>query len=100
MHVERLTKPLRIAKEDAGRSLSMRWINTPGDGRIREGTFLGSGNSNDWFCFQKEKKPPEEPSSYRPLCILDTAVKIFERIIHQRIEVAVETLLADNQYGF
>ena len=48
----------------------------------------------------KGKKPPEEPSSYRPLCMLDTAGKIFERIIHQRIEAVVDPLLADNQYGF
>ncbi|GBP81138.1 Retrovirus-related Pol polyprotein from type-1 retrotransposable element R1 [Eumeta japonica] len=46
------------------------------------------------------KKPPEEPSSYRPLCMLDTAGKIFERIIHQRIDAVVDPLLADNQYGF
>ena len=32
--------------------------------------------------------------------MLDTAGKIFERIIHQRIEAVVEPLLADNQYGF
>lgn len=48
----------------------------------------------------KEKKPPEEPSSYRPLCMLETAGKILERIIQQRIEAAVDLLLADNQYGF
>lgn len=48
----------------------------------------------------KGKKPPDNPSSYRPLCILDTAGKILERIVHRRIEVAVEPLLADNQYGF
>ncbi|GBP72848.1 hypothetical protein EVAR_48832_1 [Eumeta japonica] len=45
----------------------------------------------------KGKKPPEEPSSYRPLCMLDTAGKIFERIIHQRIDAVVDPLLADNQ---
>ncbi|GBP55667.1 Probable RNA-directed DNA polymerase from transposon X-element [Eumeta japonica] len=50
--------------------------------------------------FQKEKKPPKEPSSYRPLCMLDIADKIYERIIHQRKEAAVESLLTDNQYGF
>ncbi|GBP15361.1 Probable RNA-directed DNA polymerase from transposon X-element [Eumeta japonica] len=61
--------------------------------------FLGSGKSNDWSCFQR-KKPPEVPSSYRPLCMLDTASKIFERIILQRTEAAVEPLLTDNQYGF
>ena len=32
--------------------------------------------------------------------MLDTAGKIFERIIYQRIEAVVDPLLADNQYGF
>ncbi|GBP06855.1 Putative 115 kDa protein in type-1 retrotransposable element R1DM [Eumeta japonica] len=32
--------------------------------------------------------------------MLDTAGKILERIIHQRIEAVVDPLLIDNQYGF
>ncbi|CAB3237107.1 unnamed protein product [Arctia plantaginis] len=48
----------------------------------------------------KGKKPPEEPTSYRPLCMLDTAGKILERILHRRIEAAVEPLLSSSQYGF
>ncbi|GBP78257.1 hypothetical protein EVAR_66288_1 [Eumeta japonica] len=37
-----------------------------------------------------------------PLCVLDTAGMIFERIINQRIEeiVDLDLLLGDNQYGF
>ncbi|XP_026471429.1 uncharacterized protein LOC113375701 [Ctenocephalides felis] len=46
------------------------------------------------------KKPPDEQSSYRPICMLDTAGKIFETIIHQRIDAIVDQILADNQYGF
>ncbi|GBP21618.1 Probable RNA-directed DNA polymerase from transposon X-element [Eumeta japonica] len=67
---------------------------------LREGTFPWKWKQQRLVLLPKEKKPPEEPSSYRPLCMLDTAGKIFERIIYQRIEVAVEPLLADNQYGF
>ncbi|XP_025264501.1 uncharacterized protein LOC112637952 [Camponotus floridanus] len=48
----------------------------------------------------KGKKPPDEPSSYRPLCMLDTVGKIFERILHDRIEAIVERLLSDRQYGY
>ncbi|XP_028982466.1 uncharacterized protein LOC114841596 [Diachasma alloeum] len=48
----------------------------------------------------KGKKPPDEPSLYHGLCMLDTAGKILERIVHQRIEAAAEPLLAGNQYGF
>ena len=47
-------------------------------------------------------KPPEQPSSYRPLCILDTSGKIFERIIGERLTTAIEECggLSDHQYGF
>ncbi|GBP92678.1 hypothetical protein EVAR_81855_1 [Eumeta japonica] len=46
------------------------------------------------------KKPPDKPSSYRPLCVLDKADQILKCIVHQRIEAAVDPLLASNQYGF
>lgn len=50
----------------------------------------------------KGKKPPNEPSSYRPLCMLDTAGKLLERIICDRTQEALITDgdLAENQYGF
>ncbi|XP_015119539.1 uncharacterized protein LOC107042850 [Diachasma alloeum] len=50
--------------------------------------------------FLDGEKPPDEPSSDRPLCVPDTAGKINESIMHQRIEAVVEPLLAANQYGF
>lgn len=68
---------------------------------LKEGTFPRKWKQQRLVLLPKgKKKPPEEPSSYRPLCMLDTAGKIFERIIHQRIEAIVDPLLADNQYGF
>ncbi|CAB0029854.1 unnamed protein product [Trichogramma brassicae] len=47
-------------------------------------------------------KPPEEPSSCRPLCMLNTAGKILERIICDRLEAITESpgSLSDHQYGF
>ncbi|CAB0031138.1 unnamed protein product [Trichogramma brassicae] len=50
----------------------------------------------------KPGKPPEEPSSYRPLCMLHTAGKILERIICDRLEATTERPggLSDHQYGF
>ena len=48
----------------------------------------------------KNKKPPDDPSSYRPLCMLDTPGKMLERFIYNRIEAAAGHLLADNQYSF
>ncbi|CAB0031145.1 unnamed protein product [Trichogramma brassicae] len=50
----------------------------------------------------KPGKPPEEPLSYRPLCMLETAGKILERIICDRLEATTESPggLSDHQYGF
>ncbi|CAB0033705.1 unnamed protein product [Trichogramma brassicae] len=50
----------------------------------------------------KPGRPPDAPSSYRPLCMLDTAGKIFERIICRRLEVYTEgpSGLSDHQHGF
>ncbi|CAB0038693.1 unnamed protein product [Trichogramma brassicae] len=47
-------------------------------------------------------KPPDEPSSYRPLCMLDTVGKILEKIICDRLEAFTERPggLSERQYGF
>lgn len=49
-----------------------------------------------------ENKPLDEPSSYRPLCMLDTAGKLLERLISWRLEAFLTSSdgIADNQYGF
>ncbi|CAB0040025.1 unnamed protein product, partial [Trichogramma brassicae] len=54
------------------------------------------------FLIPKPGKPPDEPSSYRPLCMLDTAGKILERITCDRLEVFTERPggLSERQYGF
>lgn len=52
---------------------------------------------------RKGNKPVDQPSSYRPLCMLYTTGKLYERIIYNRVEEAMvkeKTELADNQYGF
>ncbi|CAB0036331.1 unnamed protein product, partial [Trichogramma brassicae] len=50
----------------------------------------------------KPGRPPDAPSSYRPLCMLDTAGKILERIICRRLEEYTEAPdgLSDHQHGF
>uniref|UniRef100_A0ABD2XST0 Reverse transcriptase domain-containing protein n=1 Tax=Trichogramma kaykai TaxID=54128 RepID=A0ABD2XST0_9HYME len=50
----------------------------------------------------KPGKPPDAPSSYHPLCMLDTAGKSLERIICRRLEVYTEAPvgLSDRQHGF
>lgn len=49
-------------------------------------------------------KPPEAPSSYRPICMLDTTGKLLERLLLQRLDEHLDSFggrrLAQNQYGF
>lgn len=51
---------------------------------------------------RKENKPLENPSSYRPLCMLNTVGKLLEKILDTRIRNFLETgnHFAPNQYGF
>nr|XP_036224320.1 uncharacterized protein LOC118681891 [Bactrocera oleae] len=78
-------------------SVKSRYSLTSTTPASRRGLYLVSGNSNDWYYYLKVKN---HQKSCHPLCMLDTVGKIFERIIHQRIEAVVDPLLADNQYGF
>jgi hypothetical protein len=51
----------------------------------------------------KEEKPAGTPSEYRPICLLDEADKLFERIIVARLRQHLSRTgpdLADCQYGF
>ncbi|XP_032670984.1 uncharacterized protein LOC116844028 [Odontomachus brunneus] len=52
---------------------------------------------------RKEGKPEESPSAYRPLCLLDEAGKMFERIMQARLVRHLSRsgpALDDAQYGF
>ncbi|CAB0035450.1 unnamed protein product [Trichogramma brassicae] len=53
---------------------------------LRTGVFPACWKRQRLVLLPKPGKPPEEPSSYRPLCMLDTAGKILERIICDRLE--------------
>ena len=46
----------------------------PGTVELQKLVFLPKGN-----------KPPEQPFSYRPLCLLDISGKLFERKISTRL---------------
>lgn len=50
----------------------------------------------------KGKGDPDSPSAYRPLCMLDTAGKLLERLIKHRLKEAVHAAgdLSPRQYGF
>ena len=69
---------------------------------LREGIFPEQWKRQRLVLLPKTKNPSGEPSSYRPLCMLNTAGKVLERIIYNRLEKAVERAgdLAERQYGF
>ncbi|CAB0042209.1 unnamed protein product [Trichogramma brassicae] len=69
---------------------------------LRSGVFPACWKRQMLALLPKPSKPPEEPSSCRPLCMLNTAGKIFERIICDRLEAITESpgSLSDHQYGF
>ena len=50
----------------------------------------------------KQHKPPGNPTSYRPISLLNGTAKIIEKIIYKEIEQYLETnnLLNPNQHGF
>lgn len=51
---------------------------------------------------KKEGKPDNLPSSYRPLCLLDTLGKLLEQLLLSRLNEEIELTggLAENQFGF
>uniref|UniRef100_A0ABD2WNF7 Reverse transcriptase domain-containing protein n=1 Tax=Trichogramma kaykai TaxID=54128 RepID=A0ABD2WNF7_9HYME len=69
---------------------------------LETGVFPSSWKRQRLVLLPKPGKPPDEPSSYRPLCMLDTAGKILERIICGRLEAFTEGPggLSERQYGF
>ncbi|CAB0044424.1 unnamed protein product, partial [Trichogramma brassicae] len=66
---------------------------------LRKGCFPTRWKRQRLVLMLKPGKPAMEPSSYRPLCMLDTAGKILERIIAGRLEAHTEgpAGLADSQ---
>jgi len=51
---------------------------------------------------RKKDKPEGEPSSYRPICLLDESGKFFERVIAERLRAYMDEVrgISDDQYGF
>uniref|UniRef100_A0ABD2WTS5 Reverse transcriptase domain-containing protein n=1 Tax=Trichogramma kaykai TaxID=54128 RepID=A0ABD2WTS5_9HYME len=65
---------------------------------LETGVFPSGWKRQRLVLLPKPGKPPDEPSSYRPLCMLETAGKILERIICGRLEASTER--PGGQYGF
>jgi len=69
---------------------------------LSEGNFPEAWKSAKLVFLPKGNKPLEQPSSYRPICLLNTVGKLFERIVKCRLETHLETQggLNEKQFGF
>lgn len=69
---------------------------------LQEGIFPQRWKLQQLVLLPKGDKPPEDPSSYRPICLLDTPGKILEKIIVGRLQDFTEGPLglSERQFGF
>lgn len=69
---------------------------------LEEGIFPNQWKLQHLVLLPKGNKPPGDPSSYRPICLLDTMGKILERIIYNRLLTIAEEkgALSNHQFGF
>lgn len=70
---------------------------------LRDGQFPKPWKMAKLVLLHKPGRPEREPSSYRPLCLIDDVCKLFERLIVNRISSHLSTTgpdLSPNQFGF
>ncbi|KAL1448257.1 hypothetical protein WDU94_012354 [Cyamophila willieti] len=68
---------------------------------LTSGKFPSDWKTAKVVLLRKPGKPEFVPSSYRPLCLLNTSVKLLESILTRRlIELLGEDGLSQNQFGF
>jgi hypothetical protein len=69
---------------------------------LKEGVFPKVWKKQRLVLISKKKGDPNSPTSYRPLCMLDTAGKLFEHLIKPRLTAAIQSAgdLSEKQYGF
>lgn len=68
---------------------------------LRNGCFPSAWKEARLVLVRKPDKPLELPSSYRPLSMVNTFVKMFERVLKRRLvaHIGLEGL-SEDQYGF
>ena len=69
---------------------------------LKEGIFPDVWKEQKLVLISKSKGDPGSLSSYRPLCLLDSAGKLFERLIKPKLDSAIKSSgdLYKMQYGF
>lgn len=69
---------------------------------LEEGVFPDRWKQARLVLLRKGDKPPGEPSSYRPLCLLNDVGKLYELILVRRLESNLSSGrgLSETQFGF
>lgn len=70
---------------------------------LKEGHFIKEWKTANLILLHKDGKPDDEPSSYRPICLLDELEKLLKRIVANRINEHLATAGPDLhvlQFGF
>ena len=69
---------------------------------LRAGVFYSRWKEARLVLIGKSKGPADAPSSYRPLCMLDTARKLLGKLVKPRLQAAIRVAgdLSGRQYGF
>jgi len=69
---------------------------------LSDGHFPSSWKKARLVLLRKGEKPLHDPSSYRPLCLLDSMGKLLEKIIDNRMRTFIDAndCLHDTQFGF
>ena len=70
---------------------------------LREGTISKCWKTSRLVLLPKPGKEPNSPSANRPICLLNEAGKLFERVLMNRIAERLKTIgpnLHEHQYGF
>ena len=69
---------------------------------LREERFFVDWKKQRLVPLRKGNKPLGDPSSYRPLCLLDTMEKLLVELILQRLQTLLvgENGLSENHFGF
>ena len=67
-----------------------------------EGSFPLRWSEAIILAFPKPNKPPDQPSSYRPIALASCICKLLEKMVNARLQYALETMqaISRHQFGF
>lgn len=69
---------------------------------LAEGVYPKRWKIANLVLIPKPERPPDETSSYRPICLLDGCGKLFEKLLVARMRLSLvgPNAITGNQYGF